>query len=139
MCLLLDLDETKKVILSNKIWYTGYKILEVGKGKLHSILYSHIWKSGYNVMNMRGRNRRKYQMDIWLNMDYRHSIESGIHIYRTIKEAKYRMPKNNDGMCKIVQVCGHRDDLIAANKKQMVFTRIYLSSKAYNQALKQKD
>ena len=123
MCLKNDPKCIEKIKASGKKKFVCYKVLDQRYDTLYSPIYSMAWKAGLNVSNSNSRVEIAYKSE--------KNVKRGIHVYR----GKKSIPIWLFSRVK-VKVTGKIEDLLAANKNEMVFKQVTLSKAEYAKAVK---
>ena len=117
MCLLVDEKKTAERLSSPEEIVTRYKVVEIGNGKVNSIVYDHNW--------IIGCNKAVGIIEIKSNWNNVKSVAASIHVFITKEDASkacviYGEAGTRTGLAKIwtmltvMEVKCHKSDLVAA-------------------------
>lgn len=134
MCLIKDDKNTKqyaRTIKSKGGKIVCWKKLQMCENGLHSVLYYHRWKPGWNNSDRLGALNSNLDRP-----DTSNEINHGIHVYKR-KPRSYGLYDRQN--IYLVPITCYLGDLLGANKawKDAVFTRVYLKKSDYNKVVKQ--
>ena len=138
MCLSIDKELTEKGITGKQVHSNGmvkvWKILRSFNNILVSPVKSYYtWKTEWNKSN---------RLDQELTYDEKNqlTINYGIHVFLTRKEtrewARLEWPRLDGLNYVIVPVYVYKKDLVARNKREAVFTKVFLKKEDYQKAIK---
>jgi len=133
MCLIINSIATqkRKKIFKKHPTRTFYKVFRYYKGRLESPFMDtpvKLSRSGYFYSDREDNNIAQWELS-------HNSIDQGIHVCLTKKEAEGYVGDENEVMC---PVTGHSRDFVACNTYEAVFTKIKLDKNKIKQIIKSK-
>jgi hypothetical protein len=126
MCLHSSLEETTKLLRTQKGKITCYKVLNSFGNRLDAIHCHKIYKPGNNVSDATENKCTIYNT----------SVHNGIHVARTLERAKALQGFSR--LKVIVKVTCDLKDLMGANINEAVFYKVHLSQEEYDRAIGKK-
>ena len=130
MCLYVDVKSTASLLERGptiRAWKVLRREYHRGHHRLISAMMCFIWNPGENISDSRNKKPRK-RVD---------AVGRGIHVFLSHRQASSWVKQTTTAHERVVLVTCHVKDLVAADEwGRAVFTKVHLSKRAYNKAMK---